>query len=835
MVYDEGDQLRSDQEERRREKFSRERGGDYLMDRGRRNFGGPDRRDYSNGLGGAKKRAFREEDSYQPTKRSRFDSAADSYEPQFNRRSDGSFPPIQTDATSAQSPMLLTFRKFLDTQDDAILTDEEAIAKYNEYKTEFMRQECERYFHAHKDDEWFRRKYHPLESKERRTERRQHIQKRLQIFNELFDSKKLDGLTLSYEHAEQLIRFMDMVVIKLEDGTDEDIEAAAAEPINDESVMDLLSSEQDKLQKQTQTDDNMPDTILNDEDSSPTKRLVRDVMDAVLDASDDAKRVDEGADEGEEQENLMELNPPIQPLKQAPLPHKTCSIHFRTVPSTVPLAEIENLCKQHPGFLRLSLSDPMPVVIDTRSGKPQPTRTALVTYREDVNIKEIFWAMRNVKFNGISLNASVNREFRRRVRSIGATSGLSSHRNIVQNDIRQAAKLIVLYDLKEGLYREENETCEEGEEQLQNEPQSADETFLSDLEGAVLKSRNPLLNGISDYLVDETSAEEDALAENVAQVHGTELMEEIEKDNKMIKVLDSLLIYLRIVHSIDFYAAIEYSNEDEMPHRFGLIHVRGRPLDNISTTTNTRVPLLPKTIINGHIATFNALLDQGLFKRALLPEEELQKLGKKDAEKAVQDFLDKNTVEQAPGKYLCPLSGKRFRAVEFVHKHLHSKHQEEIDVARHEALYFNSYLCDPNRPHNQIFAKITNTASVVEREIRRSSASPPPRRNTQNSTLEEGAGGGRDSERPAARSTWQPSDRFNSSGGGNNRYNGGGPGQRSFVGITPGVPTRQRFSYEPVNEVSGAGSGGFGGGRSRVDPRAPPSYRDLDAPTEDII
>nr|CAD2164135.1 unnamed protein product [Meloidogyne enterolobii] len=834
MVYDEGDQLRSDQEERRREKFSRERGGDYLMDRGRRNFGGPDRRDYSNGLGGVKKRSFRDEDTYQPAKRSRFDSAVDSYEPQFNRRSDGNFPPVQTDAAAAQPPMLLTFRKFLDTQDDAILTDEEAIAKYNEYKTEFMRQECERYFHAHKD---VSSKYHPVESKERRTERRQHILKRLQIFNELLDANKIDALTLSYEHAEQLIRFMDMIVIKLEDGTDADIEAAAAEPISDESVLDLLSSKQVTQQKQTQTDDNVADTIVSDEGSSPTKRLVRDVMDTVLDTYEDANKGEE-ADEGEEGEKPMELNSLMQPTKQAPLPHKTCSIHFRTVPATVPMAEIENLCKQHPGFLRLSLSDPMPVVIDRRSGKSQPIRTALVTYREDVNIKEIFWALRNTKFNGVSLNASVNREFRRRVRSVGAMSGLSSQRNIVQNDIRQAAKLIVLYDLKEGLYREENESCEEGEEQLQNESQSADEALLSDLEGAVLKSRNPLLNGISDYLVDVTSAEEDALAENVAQVHGTELMEEMEKDNKMIKVLDRLLLYLRIVHSIDFYATIEYSNEDEMPHRLALIHVRGRPLDNITTTTTaTRVHQVPKTVISGHIATFNALLDQGLFKRALLPEEELQKLGKKDAEKAVQDFLDKNTVEQAPGKYLCPLSGKRFRAVEFVHKHLHSKHQEEIDAARHEALYFNNYLCDPNRPHNQIFVKITNTASAVEREIRRSSASPPPNRNTQNSTLEEGAGGGRDSERPVLRSTWQPLDRFNSSGGGSNRYNGGGgQGQRSFGGgINSGGSTRQRFSYEPVNEVSGAGSGGFGGGRSRVDPRAPPSYRDLDAPTEDII
>lgn len=43
----------------------------------------------------------------------------------------------------------------MNTQDDAILTDEEAFAKYNEYKTEFMRQECEHYFQSHKNDEWF--------------------------------------------------------------------------------------------------------------------------------------------------------------------------------------------------------------------------------------------------------------------------------------------------------------------------------------------------------------------------------------------------------------------------------------------------------------------------------------------------------------------------------------------------------------------------------------------------------------------------------------------------------------------------------------------------------
>ncbi|KAF7633128.1 hypothetical protein Mgra_00007491 [Meloidogyne graminicola] len=825
MVYDEGDQLRSDQEERRREKFSRERGGDFSMDRGRRNFGGLDRRDYSNGFGGAKKRSFRDEDGFQ-AKRSRFDAAADSYEPQFNRRNDGIN--YLNDTTSSQ-PQLLTFRKFLNTQDDAILTDEEAFAKYNEYKTEFMRQECEHYFQSHKNDEWFVHlfiyiNYHPLVCEERLAERRLHVQKRLQVFNELDAVGKIDELTLSYEYAEELIRFMNIVVIKLEDGTDADIEIAKNEPINDESVLDLLSDAKFKLQKQTQTDDNLQNSTDHNITSSANKCSIQSAIDG--DASDDQKIED--VEENVEGKPI-ELNPIIQQTKQTPLPYKTCSIHFRTVPVTVTLTEIENLCKQHPGFLRLSLTDPMPVVIDTRFGKPQLMRTALVTYREDVNIKEIFWSMRTVKFDGVSLSASVNRELRRRVRSIGPTSGLASHRYIVQNDIRQAAKLILLYDLKEGLYRQEIETSEEGEEQMQNELQPIDDEIFSDLEGTVLKSKNPILSRISDYLVYETSAEEDALTESAAHLHGTELMEEIEKDNNLIKVLDRLILYLRIVHSIDFYAAIDYLKEDEMPHRFALIHVRDRPLENISVNAKT---LLPKNIITGHIATFNSLLEQGLFKRALLPEEELQKLGKKDAEKAVQEFLDKNTVEQAPGKYLCPLSGKRFRAVEFVHKHLYSKHQEEIDAARHEALYFNNYLCDPNRPHNQIFAKIINTASEFERELRRSSISPS-RRNTQSSTMEESSGGGKDLERTTSRNTWQPLDRFSTSGVGGNKYNGGGGQQRSFIS---GPQTRQRFSYEPVNEVSGGAGGGYGsGGCPRTDPRAPPSYRDLDAPTEDIM
>lgn len=44
-----------------------------------------------------------------------------------------------------------------------------------------------------------------------------------------------------------------------------------------------------------------------------------------------------------------------------------------------------------------------------------------------------------------------------------------------------------------------------------------------------------------------------------------------------LQVLDRMILYLRIVHSLDYYSASEYPNEDEMPHRCGIIHGRGPP------------------------------------------------------------------------------------------------------------------------------------------------------------------------------------------------------------------------------------------------------------------
>lgn len=49
---------------------------------------------------------------------------------------------------------MLTFKKFLATVDETI-SDEDAITKYNDYKTEFKKQQIQKFFDLHKDEEWY--------------------------------------------------------------------------------------------------------------------------------------------------------------------------------------------------------------------------------------------------------------------------------------------------------------------------------------------------------------------------------------------------------------------------------------------------------------------------------------------------------------------------------------------------------------------------------------------------------------------------------------------------------------------------------------------------------
>ena len=73
-----------------------------------------------------------------------------------------------------------------------------------------------------------------------------------------------------------------------------------------------------------------------------------------------------------------------------------------------------------------------------------------------------------------------------------------------------------------------------------------------------------------------------------------------------------------------------------------------------------------------------------------LSDEECKVLGKKDQETEVEKFITANTQELGKDKWLCPLSGKKFKGPEFVRKHILNKHAEKLDEVRKEVIFRNA-------------------------------------------------------------------------------------------------------------------------------------------------
>lgn len=93
-----------------------------------------------------------------------------------------------------------------------------------------------------------------------------------------------------------------------------------------------------------------------------------------------------------------------------------------------------------------------------------------------------------------------------------------------------------------------------------------------------LNSKNPVLHKITEHLIEEASTEEEELLglESTAENN----TEQQSPDPDLMRVLDRLILYLRIVHSVDYYNHCEYPYEDEMPNRCGIMHARSGPPPN---------------------------------------------------------------------------------------------------------------------------------------------------------------------------------------------------------------------------------------------------------------
>eukprot|EP00092_Neocalanus_flemingeri_P066794 GFUD01081423.1.p1 GENE.GFUD01081423.1~~GFUD01081423.1.p1 ORF type:complete len:548 (-),score=173.24 GFUD01081423.1:281-1924(-) len=431
-------------------------------------------------------------------------------------------------------PVMMTFKAFLSTQDDSI-TDEEALQKYGEYKLEFQRQQLNEFFVTHKEDEWFKMKYHPTMKEQRLTEMKEMLQKRLHVFTTLVNDEFMNDVALDETNQDKLIELMDKIVVLLEGGSEEDIE----------------------------------EMIANKNNSEETKKQI----------------------------------------------HKTTSIFLSNLHPSITKLEIETIAKKFPGYMRLALSEP--------DQNNKFARKCWLTFERNAKIREICFGLNNMKIREHDLKPVVNKDLSKRIRIVDKPSTDSK---VAELSITTCEKLIKVLDKKAGLFDED-------------------------------ENKNPLL----DHIVEGSSD---------------------------TKVLDRLILYLRIVFSLDFYNKNEYPFEDEMPNRCGLLHVRPSADGDESSEKE----------IAEYVQKMEDKMSVFLKEKVEIKAELLSKLGLRNENDEIEKFMSVSMQEIESDKWLCILSQKKFKAPQFVRKHIENKFGEKIDDVKMEVEFFNNYIMDENRP-----------------------------------------------------------------------------------------------------------------------------------------
>uniref|UniRef100_A0A6Q2YYH4 Serrate, RNA effector molecule n=1 Tax=Esox lucius TaxID=8010 RepID=A0A6Q2YYH4_ESOLU len=469
-------------------------------------------------------------------------------------------------------PVMKSFKEFLLSLDDSV-DETEAVKRYNEYKIDFRRQQMQDFFLAHKDEEWFRSKYHPDETGRRKAEAHSALQNRLNVYMFLLENGWFDNVSLDMERAQAIIKVLDAG-----------------------SVLRLLGLLLSKKRKRKHSGDSEDDPSASESDSDLDSNSHHSSDKPAEREEGEEKDDEEGEDKDEEEE---EEEKGTDALTHTMIKISCCFC----LPS--------QLCRRYPGFMRVCLSDPQP--------ERRFFRRCWVTFNRSVNIKETCWNLQNIRLRDCELAPVVNRDLARRVRNV---SGITQHKPVLRNDIKLSAKLIHSLDDRGRLWSNK------------------------------VATQNPILKNITDYLIEEVSAEEEELLGSMGGADTEEGTKEgnpaeitVERDDKLVKVLDRLLFYLRIVHSIDYY-------------------------NNCELLTDCQK----------------------------LSEDEAIKMGRKDPEQEVEKFVSANTQELGKDKWLCPLSGKKFKGPEFVRKHILNKHGDKIEEVKKEVMFFNNFLMDAKRP-----------------------------------------------------------------------------------------------------------------------------------------
>ncbi|KAJ3392856.1 hypothetical protein HDU84_003340 [Entophlyctis sp. JEL0112] len=374
---------------------------------------------------------------------------------------------------------------------------------------------------------------------------------------------------------------------------------------------------------------------------------------------------------------------------KVPKPWELCALFLKSMPLTVSRSEVLNAIKDTKGFKWLVLSDP-------RSDKGF-VRLGWIVFEEGTDLDAALTELNGKTISesfSLSLALQVSQPYRTRILPVEFNS-LSR----LEQDLANVRRLARSLDLEAGISEESGFSLVEhrADEITRNFPvgnnqtnPANDEMSIDDLRGA---------GGIGD--VSETG-------EN----GGNSGSEEVGLVKQMKLRLDFLIEYLRRVHWYDYYSGIEAAGPEDFLRR-SWVYLRSKNAGNVAgQQQQQQYPSDRKQQQPEHTRLIERLDSRVILRTLNLATDvsetppwggaHLLKLGGQEVEKYVDKKLDALVAEVDEEKFRCAECSKLFRGKEFVKKHLRGKHESLVTGFETEILFFNAYVRDPNRVHNNI-------------------------------------------------------------------------------------------------------------------------------------
>lgn len=510
---------------------------------------------------------------------------------------------------------ILSFKAFLNGQDDSI-DEQEALNRYVAYKEEFRRNQVSEFFLNHKQEEWFRSKYDPLLVRSRKRAERKNIIVRLETFMEMSEQGRINDVRLDLSRSDELLELLDTAVSRFEcreedrapsvhDTSMANDDGSFLEAVDDVTTTSLEDGERASLvcQVDVDTEDShvviasdvdhrvligSPDNCSADSvDINSQPSCANPTEFVPLDGDGNVESAGRVDDDVRSYSRIRSEDPHNQRTEDDGENH-ICSIFLRSLPSAVTQKDVEDMCSQFTGFKRAALSDPLP--------ERRFLRRGWLTFEPSVDAKKICREINSQKHWSCDLGAIVNRELTRRIRPVDS---ITNYGQVVLNDLQMAVRIANAMDSRWYLWTDQipdfMRDCPTYSNSFGSDTNANDEDISNYDEFAqILNARNN--SALQPSTMDDDhmlygSAQPESIIFTMTKNPFVSAAEEILEragsvntldannepklaDNELRKALDQLILYLRIVHSIDFYNAVEYQYEDQMPNRCGILHVR---------------------------------------------------------------------------------------------------------------------------------------------------------------------------------------------------------------------------------------------------------------------